>query len=32
IYCAYDGRWSCPIPPDENHLQTYIRAGEKNFH
>lgn len=31
-YCAYDGRWSCPIPPDENHLQTYIRAGEKNFH
>ena len=31
-YCAYDGRWSCPIPPDENHLQTYIQAGEKNFY
>jgi len=31
-YCAYDGRWSCPIPPDENHLKMYIQAGEKNFH
>lgn len=31
-YCAYDGRWSCPIPPVENHLSTYIKAGEKKFH
>lgn len=31
-YCAYDGRWSCPIPPVENHLSIYIKAGEKRFH
>ena len=30
-YCAYDHRWSCPIPPDENHLQTHIYAGELKF-
>ncbi|MDD3636747.1 MAG: DUF1684 domain-containing protein [Bacteroidales bacterium] len=30
-YCAYDYRWSCPIPPDENHLRTSILAGEKKF-
>ncbi|MDD4374469.1 MAG: DUF1684 domain-containing protein [Bacteroidales bacterium] len=30
-YCAYNHRWSCPIPPDENHLQTSILAGEKKF-
>jgi len=30
-YCAYSDRWSCPIPPDENSLKVYIRAGEKNF-
>lgn len=30
-YCAYSERWSCPIPPDENSLTVYIRAGEKNF-
>lgn len=26
-YCAYNGRYSCPIPPDENHMQVEIRAG-----
>lgn len=31
-YCAYDSRWSCPIPPYENHLKTRIEAGEKKFH
>lgn len=30
-YCAYDERWSCPIPPFENHLTVFIAAGEKNY-
>lgn len=30
-YCAYDERWSCPLPPFENHLQTKIKAGELKF-
>ena len=30
-YCAYNSRWSCPIPPPENRLRVPIRAGEKNF-
>ena len=30
--CAYGrDRYSCPIPPKENFLQTEIKAGEKNF-
>ena len=28
-YCAYNERWSCPIPPEENRLTVPIRAGEK---
>jgi uncharacterized protein (DUF1684 family) len=31
-YCAYNERWSCPLPPAENRLDVPIRAGEKNFH
>ena len=31
-YCAYNERWSCPIPPKENRLKVRIQAGEKNFH
>jgi uncharacterized protein (DUF1684 family) len=31
-YCAYNDRWSCPIPPQENRLKGRIEAGEKNFH
>lgn len=31
-YCAYDERWSCPIPPFENHLKVSIAAGEKNYY
>ena len=30
-YCAYNERWSCPIPPPENRLRVAIRAGEKTF-
>lgn len=28
-YCAYNDRWSCPIPPMENRLKVRIEAGEK---
>ena len=31
-YCAYSGRWSCPIPPKENHLEIEIKAGVRSFH
>ena len=30
-YCAYNDKWSCPIPPKENRLKVRIEAGEKNF-
>ncbi len=30
-YCAYNERWSCPLPPAENRLKVPIRAGERNF-
>ena len=30
-YCAYNPRWSCPIPPMENRLKVPICAGEKLF-
>jgi uncharacterized protein (DUF1684 family) len=30
-YCAYNERWSCPIPPAENRLSVAIEAGEKVF-
>lgn len=26
-YCAYSDRYSCPLVPPENHLDTEIRAG-----
>ena len=26
-YCAYNDRYSCPIPPAENHLETRVEAG-----
>lgn len=28
-YCAYNARYSCPIPPDENSLETRIEVGIK---
>jgi uncharacterized protein (DUF1684 family) len=31
-FCAYNDRWSCPLPPAENRLRVPIRAGEKKFH
>lgn len=30
-YCAYSGRYSCPIPPAENNLAVAIPAGVKYF-
>lgn len=28
-YCVYSDRYSCPIPPRENHLDVEIRAGAR---
>lgn len=30
-YCAYSGRYSCPVPPQENALDIEISAGVKTF-
>ncbi len=30
-YCAYDERYSCPIPPRANDLQVEITAGVKDW-
>ena len=30
-YCAYNDKWSCPIPPKENRLKVRVEAGEKKF-
>ncbi len=31
-YCAYNHKYSCPIPPSENNLEVMIKAGEKKLH
>lgn len=31
-YCAYNYKYSCPVPPQENHLDLEILAGVKAFH
>lgn len=31
-YCAYNHKYSCPIPPPENDLSVRIEAGVKDFH
>lgn len=31
-YCAYNYKYSCPIPPMENDLNVFIKAGVKRFH
>jgi len=31
-YCAYNERWSCPLPPSANRLKVKVEAGEKKFH
>ena len=30
-YCHYNDRYSCPIPPAENHLEIEINAGIKSY-
>jgi hypothetical protein len=30
-YCAYNGKYSCPIPPSENNLPVSIPAGVKVY-
>jgi len=30
-YCAYNYKFSCPIPPKENFIKIEINAGEKNY-
>lgn len=30
-FCAYNDKFSCPIPPKENLLNVAIRAGEKSY-
>lgn len=30
-YCAYNERYSCPLPPPDNWLRVPIRAGEKKL-
>lgn len=30
-YCAFGAGYACPKPPEENHLEIAIEAGEKNF-
>ncbi|MCF6222542.1 MAG: DUF1684 domain-containing protein [Flavobacteriaceae bacterium] len=30
-YCAYNSKFSCPIPPSTNHLNIEIKAGVKAF-
>jgi len=30
-YCAYNHKYSCPIPPQENDLNLEIKAGVMNF-
>lgn len=30
-YCVYNKRYSCPVPPSENFLDTGVKAGEMNF-
>ena len=29
--CAYDDRFSCPVPPEENRLAIPLRAGERRY-
>ncbi len=31
-YCAYNPKYSCPIPPKENRLDVVINAGVLKFH
>ena len=31
-YCAYNHKYSCPIPPIENNIPIEIKAGVKKYH
>ena len=31
-YCAYNHKYSCPVPPEQNDLPVKIEAGEKTYH
>jgi len=31
-YCAYNHKYSCPIPPESNNLKIKVKAGEKKWH
>ena len=31
-YCAYNHKYSCPIPPEENNLNVEVKAGVKKYH
>ena len=31
-YCAYNHKYSCPIPPEANNLKLKVKAGEKKLH
>jgi uncharacterized protein (DUF1684 family) len=31
-YCAYNKKYTCAIPPEENALQLSVTAGEKIYH
>lgn len=30
-YCVYSKRYSCPLTPEQNYLNTYVTAGEKDY-
>lgn len=30
-YCTYNKKYSCPIPPSQNHVDAEVKAGEKAF-
>lgn len=30
-YCAYNAKYSCPIPPAKNHIDVEVTAGVKKF-
>ena len=30
-YCVYNYAYSCPLPPEENHLEVPVPAGEKMY-
>ena len=30
--CAYNHKYSCPIPPESNNLKLKVKAGEKKWH